>query len=90
MSIPPRTPTSLVTRTGIVRPDQAPTEALLREAAELVVALGIEVSASRLRRLVRRFVATSRPGDSFAAWFIAYPDPTGETAVRNVMAEAGR
>jgi hypothetical protein len=40
----------------------------------------------RMVTLVKRYLATRRRiDDHFASWVIAYADPTGETAVRNVL-----
>lgn len=43
------------------------------------------ISQNRIQRLVRRYIAERRADIDFRTWFIAYADPTGETAVRNVM-----
>jgi len=43
------------------------------------------MSNSKLRRLVRQFIRTARADQEFGAWLMSYADPTGETAVRNVM-----
>lgn len=69
------------------RQAEAPTtvQSLAAEARELAGGLGLALSANRLQRIVRRY-AEQRPTGDFRTWFIAYADPTGETAVRNVMA----
>ncbi|MFN8192598.1 MAG: hypothetical protein U0R78_19650 [Nocardioidaceae bacterium] len=55
----------------------------------MIADLGIEVHPARTRRLVRRFIESGRSDLDFRHWFLAYADPTGETAVRNVAREAG-
>ena len=64
------------------------TRVLVREARKVVSDLDIHLGGSRLRSLVRRYVETGRPDIDFRTWFISYADPTGETAVRNVMRRA--
>lgn len=77
---------SLVTRTRTSRSELAPAEGLLREAAAECDRLGLVVTPSRLRRLVRRYVDTYADGSDLAAFLLlTYPDPTGERAVRRVM-----
>ena len=58
---------------------------LARQAFKVVEDLDLPISGSRVRKLVRRFVREGRGDIDFRTWFIAYADPTGETAVRNVM-----
>lgn len=60
---------------------------LSRQARKLVADLNLPMSGSRIRKLVRRFVTEGRTDVDFRTWFIAYADPTGETAVSNVMKE---
>lgn len=60
----------------------------VREARKVVVEKGWDICGSRLKRLVR-WHAESRSDLDIRTWFIAYADPTGETAVRNVMREGG-
>lgn len=43
------------------------------------------LSANRVSRLVRRFVGTGRAERDLVSYVVGYSDPTGETAVRNVM-----
>jgi len=44
------------------------------------------VHPAEVRRLATRFVAAGHDRlEDTEAWVIAYADPTGETAVRNVM-----
>ncbi len=62
---------------------------LVREAHKVVLDLGLNVCGSRLKRLVRRYVEDGRADIDFRTWFISYADPTGETAVRNVMRGGG-
>lgn len=58
---------------------------LTRQAHHVAAGLGVSVSPSRVSRLVKRFVHEGRGDIDFHTWFISYADPTGETAVRNVM-----
>lgn len=58
---------------------------LARQARRIVEDLNLPISGSRVRKLVARFVREGRADIDFRTWFIAYADPTGETAVRNVM-----
>ena len=59
---------------------------LAREISALFQVLGLEVSGSRISRLARRFAALpSSEWEAEWARVIAYADPTGETAVYNVM-----
>ena len=109
----------IATATPIIRRDderrghqrQTPqTETLLRDAHAVIDACGLEMSPSRVRRIVRDYTASGIQGRGFAfvsyllntvqltaqqrrdamnhpdiARVIAYADPTGETAVHNVM-----
>jgi hypothetical protein len=58
---------------------------LMREAAKVCADLDLNIRGARLRTVVDRFVREGRSDVDFRTWFIAYADPTGETAVRNVM-----
>lgn len=58
---------------------------LAREAAKLVDELDLRISPRRIRQLVTAFVREGRSDVNFRTWFLAYADPTGETAVRNVL-----
>ena len=49
---------------------------------------GLPISQNRIQRLVRRYITERRADIDFRTWFIGYADPTGETAVRNVMRAA--
>jgi len=60
---------------------------LAREASKIVDQLNLPISGSRTRKLVRQFVHEGRADVNFRTWFISYADPTGETAVRNVLRE---
>jgi hypothetical protein len=42
-------------------------------------------SLNRISRLVRAFVDAGHHERDLVSWVIAYADPTGETAVRNLM-----
>jgi len=61
------------------------TKLLTREAAKVVDDLALPITPARIRLLVKRFVNEGRSDIDFRTWFISYFDPTGETAVRNVM-----
>jgi hypothetical protein len=65
-------------------------ETLTRSARRVLADRGEEMSPSRLSKVIRRFVREGRADVDFRTWFIAYADPTGEAAVRNVMKGAGR
>ncbi len=60
------------------------TEKAVKAAREQMDSLGLHFSANKLSRLVRRYLAEAATTHTFGAWVIAYADPTGETAVRNV------
>lgn len=62
---------------------------LARQAAHIIAAHDLRISGSRVRRLVRRFVREGRGDIDFRTWFIAYADPVGEAATRNVLRERG-
>lgn len=61
---------------------------LTREAAKVCGELDLRISPQRIRLAVTRYVRDGRSDIDFRTWFIAYADPTGETAVRNVMKAA--
>lgn len=65
------------------------TRTLVREARKFADSRGYDIQGARLRRLVRQYVRSGRADIDFRTWFIAYADPTGETAVRNVMRAGG-
>lgn len=57
-----------------------------REAMKVLVDMGLEVRPAAVRVLVTRFIAEGHTSTAdLRSWVIAYADPTGETAVRNVM-----
>ena len=58
---------------------------LMREAAKVCDDLDLGIRGPRLRSVIDRFVREGRSDIDFRTWVIAYADPTGETAVRNVM-----
>ncbi len=58
---------------------------LARQAAMIVAEKNLPISGSRVRKLVRRFVREGRTDVDFRTWILGYADPTGETAVRNVL-----
>lgn len=57
---------------------------LAREAAKLVAELDLRIAPARIRQLVTSFVRDGRTDIDFRTWFLAYADPTGEQAARNV------
>lgn len=62
-----------------------------REAAKILAAKGIDVSAGMLRRLVTRFIQEGYTTLSeIEPFLLSYSDPTGETAVNNVVRERGK
>lgn len=65
-------------------------EAAIRAAHDFIAAAGLNLRPRKVTRLVRAYLATRAAQQSFGAWLIAYADPTGETAVRNVLRERGR
>ncbi len=54
-------------------------------ARQINAKLNLGLSGSRIRKLVRRFVREGRSDVDFYTGVIAYADPTGEVAVRNVL-----
>ena len=60
-------------------------EVYLHQAYATGVAADMQISHRKLVRLVRAFVATRAAGEEFLGWLISYKDPTGETAVWNVL-----
>ncbi len=61
-----------------------------REARKLADDQNLQISGSRLRKLVRRFIEDGRTDVDLRTWFLTYADPVGETAVRNVMRGDGQ
>ena len=56
-----------------------------REAARIVAARGDSISPAALRRLVTRFIRSGYTTlRDLEAFLPPFPDPTGETAARNV------
>ena len=62
---------------------------LVREARKVVVDLDLDISGSHLKKIVRAYVSGGQRDLDLRTWFIAYADPTGEAAVRNVMKLSG-
>ena len=48
------------------------------------------LSVHRINKIVRRFIAAGLAERDFVSYVVGYADPTGETAVRNVMRGARR
>lgn len=65
-------------------------QTLTAQGRKVLEARGESMSQNRLQRLVRRFISDGRADLDFKTWVIAHADPTGETAVRNVMRERGQ
>ena len=65
-------------------------EALIRRAAATFDRDGIKVSPSKLSRIIRAHVRESGTVEAAAAslevYCLSYADPTGETAISNIMA----
>lgn len=60
-------------------------QTLTREARKVMADLEVRVSQNRLVRIIQRYIRDGRADVDFRTWFVSYTDPTGETAVRNVM-----
>lgn len=64
-------------------------EALIRRGATIVTDNALPLSPSKVSRLVRahvqRSVSLQIAARTLEAYFMPHADPTGETAVRNVM-----
>lgn len=58
---------------------------LTRQARHIVEAHRLPITGCQLRRLVRRFVEEDRTAPDLRTYLLGYADPTGETAVQNVM-----
>ena len=66
-----------------------PHRLVAREFDRLFRGRGMAVHPAKVRQLATRFVADGHERlEDAEAWFIAYADPTGETAVRNVIGAA--
>lgn len=81
-------PTSGQMESGGSPSDRSP-RIVMREAVKVLADLDLEVAPVRLRLVVRRFMETSRSDIDFRTWFLAYADPTGETAVKRTMKTRG-
>jgi hypothetical protein len=60
-------------------------ETLVRRTHSALAAAGIMMSPAKVSRRIRARVQEYGRQD-FEAWFLDYADPTGETAIRNIMA----
>lgn len=65
-------------------------EALVRAVERHPDVAPLGIGHRRVVRLVRRFVAQGVAERDLVQYVVGYADPTGETAVRNVMRERGR
>lgn len=61
-----------------------------REFARLFQQRGIDAHPGEVRKLALKFCSSGRPMSDVEAIVIAYADPTGEMAARNVDRERGR
>lgn len=65
-------------------------EDLMRRAFETFDQYGVNISPSKLSRVIRAHIRTSgnlhQAGSSLDTFCLSYADPTGETAVRHIMA----
>lgn len=89
MTSPPQ-PRSTTTASSSNLPAHGETDprsprALMREAKIVCDSYDIPVTGARLRKLVRNYVI-AETDNSFGEWFLSYADPTGDLAVRRVMA----
>ena len=60
-------------------------EALVRAVERHPDVEALNLSHRRVVRVVRRFIAAGLHERDLVAYVVGYADPTGETAVRNVM-----
>jgi hypothetical protein len=62
-------------------------EQLLRRVHERFGEAGIAISAPKVSRIVRAYLRDARANSipDFNAWFMPHVDPTGETAIHNLM-----
>jgi len=66
-------------------------EQALRVAYDVAAAAGLTgMGHRRMVRVVRTYLAERQAEQTFGAWVLAYADPTGDTAVRNVLADLRR
>ncbi len=65
-------------------------ESLIRAGHQWLSCNRISMSNAKLSRLIRRFIRTAQVDQEFGAWLLCYADPTGETAVNNVMRGGAR
>lgn len=61
----------------------------MNEAYSTGVAHQMGIGTAKLERLVKAFLLTRRTDQEFLGWLTEYADPTGETAVWNVVKERG-
>ena len=72
-------------RSQTVTPERFSMQTLTAEARKVMAEMDMDLSQNRLVRIIRRYINDGRADIDFRTWFIAYADPTGEKAVRNVM-----
>lgn len=64
-------------------------EQLIRRAHEAQAASEVKLSPAKISRIIRKYVAAHGIESALVmvdAYFLTYADPTGETAVRHIMA----
>jgi len=83
------TSTSPATSPDMESEDLTNPRVVAREAAKIARAYGWDFSPRDLRVLAARFIGTRRPASDLEPYMLAYADPTGEAAVRNVLRERG-
>jgi hypothetical protein len=65
-------------------------ETLVRAATSSPEVAGLGLGHRKIVRVVRSFIASGLHERDLVAYVVGYADPTGETAVRNVMRGGGR
>lgn len=86
MTAPPQLNDSVESRRGLPR-DTALVQALAKEGRVIAAELNLDISQNRMVRLILRYMREWQPGLDLRTWFLGYADPTGNTAVENVMRE---
>lgn len=61
---------------------------LVAEGVRIVERYRLRLNRREVRRIIARFVESGRTVDELLAYVLDYADPTGETAVANVMRAA--
>lgn len=89
---PPTATTPAATSRRMERQDRFLSPRVMqREAAKILAAKGIPVGPAMLRRLVTRFIQEGYTTlAEIEPFLLSYADPTGETAVNNVVRDRGK